>query len=45
VTFAKRKNKWFLINDETIKEHELPDEAGYYFMVYNLKTPSSECSP
>jgi uncharacterized UBP type Zn finger protein len=37
VSFVKRRNKWFLINDDSIKEHELPDEAGYYFMVYNLK--------
>jgi len=41
VSFVKRKNKWFLIDDDTIQEHELPEEAGYYFMVYNLKTPSS----
>ena len=41
VSFVKRRNKWNLIDDETIKEHELPDEGGFYFMVYNLKTPSS----
>ena len=45
ISFVKRKNKWFLLNDENIKEHELPNEAGHYFMVYNLKTPSSEYSP
>ena len=45
VTFAKRRNKWFLLNDESIKQHDLPDKAGYYLMVYNLKTPSSEYSP
>jgi hypothetical protein len=45
VSFVKRKNKWFLIDDDTIQEHSLPEEAGYYFMVYNLKTPSSEYSP
>ena len=44
-SFVKRKNKWYFINDESVQEHTLPDEAGYYFMVYNLKTPSSECSP
>ena len=38
VSFVKRKNKWFLIDDDTIQEHELPEEAGYYFMIYNLKS-------
>jgi hypothetical protein len=33
------------MDDDTIQEHPLPDEAGYYFMVYNLKTPSSWYSP
>jgi ubiquitin C-terminal hydrolase len=41
VCFAKRKDKWFLLNDESVEEHDLPTEAGHYFMVYNLKTPSS----
>jgi len=41
VSFVKRRNKWFLLNDESVQEHELPLEAGHYFMVYNLKTPSS----
>jgi ubiquitin C-terminal hydrolase len=41
VSFAKSRNKWFLLNDESTKEHSLPEEAGFYFMVYNLKTPSS----
>jgi hypothetical protein len=45
VSLIKRKDKWFLIDDDTINECELPEETGYYFMVYNLKTPSSECSP
>ena len=45
VSFVKRRNKWFLVDDDSIREHDLPDEAGYYFMVYNLKTPSSEYSP
>ena len=45
VSFVKRRNKWFLMNDEMMKEHELPEEGGYYLMVYNLKTPSSQCSP
>ena len=38
VSFAKRQNKWFCINDEMVREEELPDQAGFYFMVYNLKT-------
>mgnify|MGYP001160681362 CR=1 FL=1 len=45
MSFVKRRNKWFLLNDESIQEHELPIEAGHYFMIYNLKTPSSEHSP
>ena len=45
VSFVKRKVKWLFINDESIKEHPLPIEAGHYFMVYNLKTPSSEYPP
>ena len=45
MSFVKRRNKWFLLNDESVQEHELPIEAGHYFMVYNLKTPSSEHSP
>jgi ubiquitin C-terminal hydrolase len=45
VSFVKRKNTWFLIDDESVREHPLPQEAGFYFMVYNLKTPSSEYSP
>jgi hypothetical protein len=45
VSFVKRRNKWFMINDDSITETNLPQEAGYYFMVYNLKTPSSGYSP
>lgn len=45
VSLIKRKDKWFLIDDDSIKECELPEETGYYFMVYNLKNRSSECSP
>jgi len=37
MSFVKRRNKWFLLNDESTEEHELPLEAGHYFMVYNLK--------
>ena len=37
VSFVKKRNKWFFINDEMVREEELPDEAGFYFMVYNLK--------
>lgn len=42
VSFVKRKSKWFLINDEIIKEHELPPEGGFYFMVYSLRILPSE---
>jgi ubiquitin C-terminal hydrolase len=35
VSFVKRRNKWFLIDDDSVREHPLPEEAGYYFMVYN----------
>ena len=37
VSFVKRRDKWFCINDEMVREEELPDQAGFYFMVYNLK--------
>ena len=37
VSFVKRRNKWLLANDENVEEHELPEEASFYFMVYNLK--------
>ncbi len=40
VSFVKNKNKWFIINDTSIKQMDLPEEASYYFMVYNLKTPA-----
>tara|TARA_B000000441_G_scaffold78118_1_gene53066 strand:- start:3514 stop:4290 length:777 start_codon:yes stop_codon:yes gene_type:complete len=36
VSFVKRRNKWLLANDENVEEHELPKEASFYFMVYNL---------
>jgi ubiquitin C-terminal hydrolase len=45
VSFVKRRNKWFLMNDEHMEAHELPGEGGFYLMVYNLKTPSSQYSP
>jgi hypothetical protein len=37
VSFVKRRNKWFLMNDEQMEAHELPGEGGFYLMVYNLK--------
>lgn len=45
VSFVKRKDTWYFINDSHVQERALPVEAGYYFMVYTLKTPSSEYSP
>lgn len=44
-SFVKRKNTWYFINDAHVQEHELPEEAGYYFMVYTLRKPSSEYPP
>ena len=41
VSFIKRKPKWFFINDAHVREHELPEEGGFYFMLYNLKNPPS----
>ena len=32
-------------NDDVVKDTELPTTAGHYVLVYNLKTPSTECSP
>ena len=37
MSFVKRRNMWFCINDEMVREEELPDQGGFYFMVYNLK--------
>ena len=37
VAFVKRRNKWYFANDEYIKEQDLPQKAGHYFMIYNLK--------
>ena len=45
VTFAKHANKWYYINDDFVNEINLPNSAGHYVLVYNLKTPSSECPP
>ena len=45
VGFVKRRNKWYYANDDHITQQDLPEEAGHYFMVYNLKTPSSEYPP
>lgn len=39
--FVKRRNKWYYADDDHITQQDLPEEAGHYFMVYNLKTPSS----
>lgn len=41
VSFVKCRNRWHFINDHDIKQCPLPEEAGYYFMVYNLKTRAS----
>ena len=41
ISFVKCRNRWHFINDDTIKMCPLPEEAGFYFMVYNLKTPES----
>ena len=40
VSFVNHDGNWFLINDHHVQAHALPPEAGYYFMVYNLKTPT-----
>jgi ubiquitin C-terminal hydrolase len=45
VGFVKRHNKWYYANDDQFTQQELPEEAGHYFMVYNLKIHSSERSP
>lgn len=36
VSFVKRRNKWFLANDESIEEHDLPKEASFYMMFYTM---------
>jgi len=37
MSFVTRRNMWFCINDEMVREEELPDQGGFDFMVYNLK--------
>lgn len=41
VSFIKHKGLWYYINDDVVQQQNLPSEAGYYVLVYNLKTPSS----
>ena len=43
VSFVKHMDKWYYINDDFVDESNLPNSAGHYVLVYNLKTPSSEC--
>jgi hypothetical protein len=45
VSFVKNGTQWYYINDDVVKDTELPTVAGHYVLVYNLKTPSTECSP
>lgn len=45
VSFVKHGDKWYYINDDFMDEANLPNSAGHYVLVYNLKTPSSECPP
>jgi uncharacterized UBP type Zn finger protein len=45
VSFVKHEDIWYYINDNFVNEAELPETAGHYVLVYNLRTPSSECSP
>ena len=44
VAFTKHKGKWYYKNDDFVTEQSLPTRTGHYFLVYNLKTPSSQCS-
>ena len=45
VSFVKHADKWYYINDDFADEANLPISGGHYVLVYNLKTPSSECPP
>lgn len=45
VAFTKHKGKWYYKNDEHVTEQALPIRTGHYVLVYNLKTPSSQCPP
>jgi len=45
VSFVKHTDKWYYINDDFVNEANLPNSGGHYVLVYNLKTPSSECPP
>jgi hypothetical protein len=42
VGFVKRRNKWYYANDDHITQQDLPEEAGHYFMVYNIKINRSD---
>ena len=43
---TKFDKDWIIQDDDKlIKLNGLPNEDSHYVQVYNLKTPSSECSP
>ena len=45
LAFTKHKGKWYYKNDDFVAERALPIRTGHYVLVYNLKTPSSQCPP
>jgi ubiquitin C-terminal hydrolase len=45
VSFVKHTDKWYYINDDFVNEANLPNSGVHYVLVYNLRTPSSECPP
>lgn len=45
VSFVKNEDVWYYTNDTQVTKADLPETAGHYVLVYNLRTPSSECPP
>ena len=39
MSMVKINKKWFLQDDDILRPAEFPTKAGYYVLVYNLKTP------
>jgi ubiquitin C-terminal hydrolase len=38
VSFTKHKGQWYYKNDDIVIQKNLPDFAGHYVLIYNLKT-------
>lgn len=45
VSYLRHGDRWYYINDDFVDEVNIPRSASHYVLVYNLKTPSTECLP